>query len=225
MKNKLDLTIEDCQKVIEIYLKHRKTKHSYYLVQLPNDVENMLYKLRLAYAEYLNDVNISKSLTPKQLEDHYIKIRKSAKKLYNDLRKTENPHFFLGMISAQEGNIAPHLIEENTFNKRHSELSENFSKLEESLNWLTNIMDFCLAKNSTYPLAKKDSKKRQRPESEFIKQISLILSTYFESGGASRYGHEDENSAKGWKVECIHFLLKRLGISITKNKILEAALL
>ena len=212
---------EDCIKLDEIYLS-KKTGLSRLLCLLrPKD--KMRLELNIAKSKYNIALLNLDAPTKSQLKAQHTKTLRYAKKLYENLNSIkENYHFWEAIMTIKTDGIASHQINDETFSDIiEKEFGPNLGKLDKSLSWLIESVSPCCEEEFEY-WAAKNPKQRKKPETELIQHLSDILTKYFEEGGYWRGSHDNPNSATGWRIDCLEFLLKRAGISKTRNQILEA---
>jgi hypothetical protein len=211
-----DYTENDCSKVTAIYLEKRKSRSS---CLVENHTKNFLYDLRFSLAQYKITKSDSSAITKKQLKGKHLKVRKNALELFQCLKNESDTNFLNSMISARLDGKAPHLIEDNLFNQTLQENFRKFEILEESLKWLIDNLDRCLSDDFNYPYLK-SSEKRKLPETEFIQNLSSVLTKYFESGGYTRSDYQAPPT--GWRIDCLEYLLKHAGVSRERNQIVDS---
>ena len=190
-----DFDINDCNKIIEIY-------------EEAINLEGMLKKIRSAYYLYMR--RKFKRKTPEQLKKSHDRIRKRAEKLLHGLQNETDTHFLNSLVSAMAGTKSPTNIDDETYKLLMKDAFDNLRALETPFTFTKTEFEY-LHTNT-------DSKGRAFAENDFVRDLSFILTKYFEKHGGRIYDDYEEDH-RGWKVLCIEYLLNRVEISWTRGQI------
>ena len=206
----------DCEKLIEIYLRNRKTKVSWYLIQTEADPISLIQRdLNIALARYDILKSRARAPTAKQLKDKHRIVGNSAKKLFGHLKESTDYHFMAALVAAKAGKVSPVFLDDEKFR----EVYFGLQSLGESLKWLMDGLQLCLKEGFVYEDAKPD---KQLPETALIKFLSDVLTKYFENKGHGRGDRATEKAAMGWRIDCLEHLLNCAGVSKTKAQIIDS---
>ena len=116
------------------------------------------------------------------------------------------------------GTKSPTNIDDETYKLLMKDAFDNLRALETPLKWLTKNLALCTKTEFEYLHTNTDSKGRAFAENDFVRDLSFILTKYFEKHGGRIYDDYEEDH-RGWKVLCIEYLLNRVEISWTRGQI------
>ncbi len=188
--------------------------------------EIFLIKLNIEVNKYLITKEYSKDPTQKQVKEECISIYKKVEKLLSSLNELQGDgmYLFSAIMSAKAGCIATYEIGDKLHENLGNEIYTELDQLMKGLTWLEANLKPCTQENYEYPSAI-ENQGRKKPETFLIQNISSILSEYFKvenNTGYSRGVYNDQNSASGWRIDCLAYLLNCIKIPMRRNQILEA---
>ena len=216
-----EFTLQDCLEVNRIYASRKRGSFNRLIYSLCPK-KKMQLELNVALCKYKLAKISECSPTETQLRNEHIRALTLTKKLHDLIRlKSEDVHFWGAVVSAKAKGQAPYEMDDKIYDQSLQDIETTVTKIDQSLEWLVDSLSLCTKEDFHYWDAK-DSSKRKKPENIFIQDLSKVLDDHFEIGGFWRGEHSNPNSAKGWRIDCLDFLLKRVGVSKTKNQILEA---
>lgn len=206
-------TIEDCRKIVEIYLRHQKKEISYGLTRSCTDDE-MLDDFKLNYSQFIINKIKANAPTSSQLRKLQDPIRNKAERLRSSLVDVENHHLFSSLLYSKFKKPL-HEVDDAFFYPAFEEMQERLNGFIDHLNWILEHLEPFREEAFIYPILK-DA--RTHPETTLIKSLSASLTKYFGRGGYSK----NDNIASGWRIDAITHLLDRARIKVTEIQIFDA---
>lgn len=208
----LDFNIDDCHKVINIYIASKKKK-----VSKTIDMQEMLYLIRLAFGVYKIAQYQDEAPTITQLRKQHTDIRNKAQNLLKDLQEKTDTYFLNSLVASMNGKRTTLNIDDNEYKTLMLDIYEKLENLGSSLKWLTDNLSPCTTDNFNYIHTKLNPKTRMSARNRFISDLALILTEHLGKGGY-RYD-QYKNDCYGWKADSIKYLLNRVNIECTKMQI------
>lgn len=209
----------DCDKIEEIVKKELGEKRERFLINI--EFANCYYKERKG-SEKLNSISISRTdffKKVKSIKNKMTQLEKEMKFLVEE-KSYISGHVNLALMSAllngQNLTEAPDDMVEKVNNSSSLILANLKVYLNLSLSMFNEIDEDSFEYESF-----KDYSCKRRPETVLIKKLSEALDI-FGPGGYTRGSYQDQNSAQGWRIECLQYLLKRLDVEMHNNQVLDA---
>lgn len=210
LKQGFDLT--DCNKVIEIFLRHQKEGISYGLTRSYTN-DDMLNDFKIGYSQFIIHKIKADAPTTEQLRKFQDPMRSKATSLRNSLVNVESHHFFSSLIYSKFRKPL-HEVDDVLFHPAFEEMRKHVNEFVDHLNWFLEHLEPFREEALIYPIFK-DS--RIHPETVFIKELSSSLTKHFGPGGYA----QNDNGGYGWRIEAILFLFDRVGITISTKQIYD----
>lgn len=212
-----NFTKEDCLEVIKIYRTKLNKQVSWYLLQTQIDpVGTMQRELNEVLTFYRARKLRSGNLTVQGQKKRQRRVRNTANKLFDLLAEATDSQFIADIVAAREGTSSYARQGAEAFRAVDGDLEA----LGYALNRFIDDLDLCLKIDSLVEFAK--PKSRIQPETILIRKMSRVLTKYAEAGGYRRGAYRDKEPVEGWRIECLKYLLERVGISKTKSQILDS---